>query len=202
MGATRKRTRSCSDSIHDPSTSQRCACRRRPEGARAALGLVTSAGPVELGHLVFAAVAPWVTAQDAKHAEPATLEKPVPLDCLAGVLRAARFEPAIALREVPPKRSMVERESVLIEADDPEGEGLRRVDVLASAAVAPRLRRVCSFAPCCHRGFGLTRRVPKEVLGEAPERIRRHSRAPPAPQPGSRRSESRMSNRSTTGRPV
>ena len=98
-----------------------------------ALGLVTSAGLVELRHLVFASFAPWVTAQDAKHAEPATLEKPVLLDCLAGVLRAAGFVPAIALREVPPKRAMVERKSVLIETDDPEGEGLRQVVALTSA---------------------------------------------------------------------
>ena len=138
MGATRRRTRSCSDSIHDPS------CPRLHQRALA----------VELGHLVFADVAPWVTAQDAKHAEPATLEKPVPLDCLAGVLRAARLVPAIPLREVPPKRSMVERKSVLIEADDPEGEDLRHVDVLASVASRRGSGGFAPSRPAATEGLG------------------------------------------------
>ena len=103
-----------------------------------ALGLVTCAGLVELRNLVVAPFCPWVTVEDAKHAEPATSEKPVPLDCLAGVLGAAGFEPAIALREVPPERAMVERKRVLIEGDEPQGERLRHVEVLTSAGRSGR----------------------------------------------------------------
>lgn len=71
-----------------------------------------------LRHRIVPAGVPWVTAGDTTRREPSTAKDSEPVDRLIGVLRTGRMESARSARDDFAQNSVIERERLLVKADE------------------------------------------------------------------------------------